>query len=90
MKREDLWWIYVKKNPKFVDRNAEIKFTAKGIRQFFERTFDHAFQEGMKVEQEKYEPDLEYSKEPKDYSKKSDLPPMFNDIFGQIFGDTRR
>lgn len=52
MKKEELWKIYIEKNPKFVKVDATITFTTKGLRQFFERTFDHAFEEGKKVEKD--------------------------------------
>ena len=48
MTKETLWLIYIEKNPKFMQEEAHITFTSKGLRQFFERTFDHALEEGKK------------------------------------------
>jgi len=33
--RETLWVIYLEKNPKFIQPDAQITFTQKGLRQFF-------------------------------------------------------
>lgn len=44
MTKDELWSAFVKKNPSLV--NATVTFTAKGLRHFFERTFDIALEEG--------------------------------------------
>lgn len=81
MRREELWLIYIEKNPKFVQEDAQITFTARGIRQFFERTFDHALEEGKKQARE------EKSIWEKAFGKSNDEKSSdFGDIFGSLFG----
>lgn len=75
MKREELWLIYIEKNPRFIQEDAHITFTAKGIRQFFERTFDHAFSEGAKQARE------EKSTWEKTMGK-NDMTNFFDGLFG--------
>lgn len=53
MKREELWKIYIEKNPSFLTDGAN--FTAKGLRDFFERTFDQGFIEGKKQKNDIYQ-----------------------------------
>ena len=80
MRREELWLIYIEKNPKFIQEEAHITFTSKGLRQFFERTFDHAFEEGKKQAQD------EKSTGEKTFGKSKDEKSSdFGDIFGSLF-----
>lgn len=44
MTREELWQIYVKKNPALLAAN--VSFSAAGIRHFFNRTFEIALESG--------------------------------------------
>ena len=44
MTREELWQIYVRKNPALLAAN--VSFSAAGVRKFFDRTFDIALEEG--------------------------------------------
>lgn len=46
MTQEELWIIYVRKNPRFVERDARICFTPPGLRKFFEQTYLHAYNTG--------------------------------------------
>ena len=78
MRKEELWIIYTEKNPKFVEDDSQITFTTKGLRQFFERTYDSAFIEGME-----HQKTLDYLEK---LSKKTDpLKNPFGNIFGDIF-----
>lgn len=78
MKREELWLIYIKKNPKFVEDGANITFTVKGLRQFFERTFDQGFIEGQNVEKNKKSTYEKLTGE-----KFSQMPNFFDGIFNK-------
>jgi len=49
MKKSELWAIYLKKNPKFGAPGGRVTFTEVGIYQLFERTWDHAHAEGVRV-----------------------------------------
>ena len=81
MKKEEVWQIYVNKNPKFEIRGCSITFTEVGIRQFFERTWDLAHSEGIAngraLEAMQNSPKRE----------KEDPKSPFNDIFGNMFGE---
>ena len=44
MTRDELWQIYVRKNPALLASN--VSFSAAGIRKFFDRTFDIALESG--------------------------------------------
>ena len=50
MTKERLWQIYLEKNPSF--RGETIRFTAAGLRHFFDKTWDTAYFDG----EEEYEP----------------------------------
>ena len=52
MTREELWQIYVRKNPALLAAN--VSFSAAGIRKFFDRTFDIALEEGEFDEDQKH------------------------------------
>ena len=47
MNRETLWKLYCERNPKFAKEGAN--FTAKGLRDFFERVYAMGYQEGREV-----------------------------------------
>jgi len=80
MKREELWKVYIKKNPKFIQEDAQITFTTKGLRQFFERTFDSAFNEGAKQSiNEESAPNNSIIGDKN-----------FDSIFGEIFGNEKK
>jgi hypothetical protein len=79
MKKEEIWDIYIKKNPKFVEEGAVIKFTKIGIYQFFERTWDLAHSEG--VENGKALESMNNTPEKPKYDSN-----VYNDVFGSIFG----
>ena len=44
MTKERLWQIYLEKNPSF--RGETIRFTAAGLRRFFDKTWDTAYFDG--------------------------------------------
>jgi hypothetical protein len=44
MTKDELWTAFVRKNPSLV--NSTVTFTAKGLRHFFNRTFEIALDEG--------------------------------------------
>lgn len=44
MSKEELWEIFVKKNPQFLTHGAN--FSPAGVRKFFEQTFDQGYIEG--------------------------------------------
>ena len=44
MTRDELWQIYVRKNPALLAAN--VSFSAAGIRHFFNRTFEIALEDG--------------------------------------------
>jgi hypothetical protein len=52
MKKEELWTIYVKKNPPFAGK-GNITLSTKGLRKLFDTTWDIAYHEG--------EEEIEYS-----------------------------
>jgi hypothetical protein len=87
MNKEKLWIIYIEKNPKFMQEDAHITFTAKGLRQFFERTFDYAFEAGKT--QEKKEKSLMEKAFGKNPSGPGEESSNFDDIFGSLFGKKR-
>jgi len=45
MKKDELWQIYADRNPAFLADGA--KFTAKGLRKFFDQTWDIAHKQGV-------------------------------------------
>lgn len=45
MEKEELWKIYTDKNPNFLE--GPINFTAKGLKKFFDQTFDIAEKNGI-------------------------------------------
>lgn len=47
MNKEELWARYVKKNPTFVTEGA--RFTATGLRKFFDQTYDQGLAAGGKT-----------------------------------------
>lgn len=46
MKKEDLWAIYVRKNPEF-DSDGNVTMSAKGLKKLFEQTWDVGNREGF-------------------------------------------
>jgi hypothetical protein len=42
MKKQQLWDIYVKKNPRFDEPDAVITLTARGLKKMFDQTWDFA------------------------------------------------
>lgn len=42
MKKQKLWDIYVKKNPRFNEPDAVISLTARGLKKMFDQTWDIA------------------------------------------------
>lgn len=81
MKKNELWTIYVQKNPKFAASGSRITFTEVGVYQFFERTWDLAHSEGIKRGRELEGYNSKPAKEDPLFDSSS-----FNDIFGGIFG----
>lgn len=73
MTREELWTIYTKKNPQFLE--GGVTFTPAGLKKFFEQTWDQGhgqgFRNGQAWEQNQ-------SKEP---VKASDPMDIFNSVF---------
>lgn len=55
MKKSDLWDIYVRKYPKFA-QEGEITLTTKGLRKFFDTTWDAAYYEGEPEKEDYFEP----------------------------------
>ena len=51
MKKEELWAIYVKKNPQFA-QEGNVTLSTKGLRKLFDTTWDICYEEG--------EPEIEY------------------------------
>jgi hypothetical protein len=47
MKKTELWKIYCSKNPKFLEIDAQVTFTQKGLVHFFEQTWEIAHSEGI-------------------------------------------
>lgn len=45
MTKDELWAIYTKKNPQFLEQPT---FTAQGLRKFFDTTWDQAHDQGVK------------------------------------------
>ena len=45
MKKSQLWKIYVAKNPAF-ERDGNVTLSTRGLRKFFDQTWDLAFYEG--------------------------------------------
>lgn len=76
MNKEELWVIYVRKNPSFVEATT-ITLTTVGLRKLFDQTFDHAHEEGYrkgKEAQSLYE---------QMYGKRKAGESIFDDIFGK-------
>lgn len=46
MTRDDLWAVYVKKNPSF--ETTGYVFSKAGLRKFFDTTYDQAFTDGLR------------------------------------------
>lgn len=47
MTKEELWRIYTDKNPQFLDEDAVIQMTGRGLRKLFEQTWDQAHGQGF-------------------------------------------
>jgi len=45
MNKSQLWKIYIEKNPVFLEGN--IRFTQKGLKDFFDQTFEQGVKEGQ-------------------------------------------
>ena len=91
MTKSELWLAYIDKNPKFVLEGAHITFTAKGLRQFFERTFDHALEEGKNQGRaEKSTWEKAFGKTAEKNPPPSNVSNPFGDIFGGFFGGKSR
>ena len=91
MTKSELWLAYIDKNPKFALEGAHITFTAKGLRQFFDRTFNHALEEGRsqaRAEKSKCEKAFGRTEEKTPPPSSYDSNP-FEDIFGGLFGGKR-
>ena len=56
MDRERLWRTYCQKNPKFKDPDACITITGRGLRKFFDLTWEQAQQEIVDATQPTQEP----------------------------------
>ncbi|PAW76797.1 MAG: hypothetical protein B9S32_13750 [Verrucomicrobia bacterium Tous-C9LFEB] len=48
MKRDELWKVYVAKNPVFAAPDATVTLTARGLKKMFEQTYDHGFKAGVR------------------------------------------
>lgn len=48
MKKEELWKVYVGKNPIFENSESRITFTSSGLKKFFETTYDAGHTQGVK------------------------------------------
>ena len=46
MNKDELWEIYTRKNPRFKSEGA--RFTASGLKKFFDQTWDTAHSQGVK------------------------------------------
>jgi hypothetical protein len=55
MKKSELWDIYVRKYPKFA-QEGEITLTTKGLRKFFDTTWDTAYYDGESEKEDYFEP----------------------------------
>ena len=53
MKKEELWAIYIKKNPQFA-KEGNVTLSTKGLRKLFDTTWDTAYHDG--VEEIEYQP----------------------------------
>jgi hypothetical protein len=69
MEKEELWNIYVSKNPLFL--KGPINFTANGLRKFFDQTYDMGEKNG-----------LEKNSKPNNYPNKNDFGDIFGSMFG--------
>ena len=47
MTRIELWVIYCKRNPQFLDEEAKITLTARGLKKFFDQTWEEAHSQGV-------------------------------------------
>ena len=47
MNAEQLWKIYCEKNPQFDDAEARILFTGRGLKKFFDTTWEQAHKQGV-------------------------------------------
>ena len=50
MSKEELWAIFVKRNPRFLEDGAN--FTPTGLRKFFDQAFDQGYIEGRGVQEQ--------------------------------------
>ncbi len=48
MNKEDLWKIYVGKNPSFADGDSRFTMSGRGLKKLFEQTYDAAHSQGVK------------------------------------------
>lgn len=71
MTRENLWQIYVRKNPALLSKT--VIFTAEGIRKFFDVTFNTALEKG---EFDTIEAEAAQTPHP------SSIPDFMRDFFG--------
>ncbi len=73
MTREELWQIYVRKNPALL--SASVTFSANGIRKFFDVTFNTALEKG---EFDTCEEESKHTPHPS-----SLMPDFMRDFFGK-------
>lgn len=83
MTKDELWAVYVRKNPKFKDQKGTFTFTAKGLYDFFERTYDNAHEEGLNLG---IRAGLEYESEPEQTNNSKYNTNDFGEIFSSLFG----
>jgi predicted secreted protein len=74
MRKDELWKLYVDKNPHWLD--AGVAFTPAGLKKFFDQTFDLAHDQGMVIGRA-----LEEKKAGKSSSSSGDL---FDKLFGKF------
>ena len=85
--KEEVWKIYIQKNPKFVEVGGTITFTEKGIKQFFDKTWDLAYKTGK--DKMLNELNSEYENVNEDYYKtppKSSKSDPSVDFLSKFFG----
>jgi hypothetical protein len=68
MQKDELWKIYTEKNPDFL--TGPVKFTAKGLKKFFDQTFEM----GAKSVKREKQPNSSPSNN------------QFGDLMGDLFG----
>lgn len=73
MNRDELWKIYVAKNPQFAEEDSRFTMTGKGLKKLFDQTWEQAEKHGKVIEEVRAKLD----------KKIDSVLPDFGNLFGR-------